>query len=271
MGYRLPLDSLPWTSANDYPYIFPPDPTQPLPPLATHAQIRFQLGAAKSVDGETARPSGGAENRGPSERAPAKHESAPWISRTAICAEARNGVLYIFMPPTATLEDYLELVAAVEATAEAMRQPILFEGYEPPRDPRLTQFPHHPRPGRDRSQYSSFVELGTSSASTRLFFTKRRALSRLSTEKFMIDGRHTGTGGGNHFALGGATPADSPWLRRPDLLRSFLSYWHNHPSLSYLFSGLFIGPTSQAPRIDEARNDSVRRNRSGVPRDWSGA
>jgi uncharacterized protein (DUF2126 family) len=255
MGYRLPLDSLPWTSANDYPEIFPPDPAQPLPPLATHAQIHFQVGASKLADSSAlGLTGGGAAKR---EHAPGKHESAAWISRTAICAEPRNGVLYIFMPPVSSVEDYLEFVAAIEATAKAMNQPVLFEGYEPPRDPRLMHFRVTPDPGVIEVNIHPASSWRESSEQTAFLYEAARQ-SRLSTEKFMIDGRHTGTGGGNHFALGGATPLDSPWLRRPDLLRSFLSYWHNHPSLSYLFGGLFIGPTSQAPRIDEARNDSVR-------------
>ena len=243
IGYRLPLDAQPWVSKADYPYLHQPDPMQPFPPLASHAAVRQQVrgGAGQGTAGDAA---------------PGFKESAASITRTAMCAQAREGVLYLFMPPTRALEDYLQIVAAVEATAEALDHPVILEGYEPPSDPRLAHFRITPDPGvievniHPAGSWDELVE-----RTTHLYDVARE--SRLSTEKFMLDGRHTGTGGGNHFVLGGATPADSPFLRRPDLLRSLISYWHNHPSLSYLFSGLFIGPTSQAPRIDEARNDSV--------------
>ena len=244
MGYRLPLDSQPWVAKGDYPYVFPPDPSVAQPPLPLHAHLRLQ----------PERLSGRAADL--PERAPQKDESATSITRTALCAEPRNGVLCVFMPPLATLEDYLELVAAVEATADAMHQPVLLEGYEPPKDPRLASFRVTPDPGVIEVNIHPSACWDELSERTNFVYEAARE-SRLSTEKFMIDGRHTGTGGGNHFVLGAATAADSPWLRRPDLLRSLLTYWHQHPSLSYMFSGLFIGPTSQAPRIDEARNDSV--------------
>jgi uncharacterized protein (DUF2126 family) len=245
LGMRLPLDSLPWAAPADRPVLHAPDPTQAFAPLPPYAKIHAQLGVS---------PPGSRDSR--VSRAPLGHESAHWIARTAICAEPRHGVLYIFMPPTVCLEDYLVLIAAVEATAEALSQPVVIEGYEPPRDPRLNNFRVTPDPGvievniHPSSRWDELVD-----RTVHLYGAAR--LSRLTSEKFMLDGRHTGTGGGNHFVLGGATTADSPFLRRPDLLRSLLAYWHNHPSLSYLFSGLFIGPTSQAPRVDEARNDSL--------------
>jgi uncharacterized protein (DUF2126 family) len=248
MGFRLPLDSQPWVAEGEYPHIFPRDTMQARPPLPASTEIRLQSDRAKK-----AREPVGAQDDG----APQMHESASGVIRTAMCAEVRNGVLYIFMPPVRQLEEYLELVAAVEVTAEAMGQPVLLEGYDPPADSRLVYFRITPDPGVIEVNIHPSARWDELQERTTFLYEAARE-SRLSTEKFMIDGRHAGTGGGSHFVLGGPTPADSPWLRRPDLLRSLLSYWNNHPSLSYLFSGLFLGPTSQAPRLDEARNDSVR-------------
>jgi uncharacterized protein (DUF2126 family) len=242
LGYRLPLDSQPWVSPDDFPHVFPPDPTQDFAALSPYGQIRQQMRETSEADpGPTVVP---------------RLENPAAIARTSICAEERHGVLYIFMPPTRTLDDYLEIVAAVEATANALRQPVIVEGYDPPADPRLVNFRVTPDPGVievNVQPSAGWEELVA--RTTYLYETANEC--RLRSEKFMLDGRHVGTGGGNHIVLGGASANDSPFLRRPDLLRSLISYWHNHPSLSYLFSGLFIGPTSQAPRVDEARNDSL--------------
>ncbi len=266
MGYRLPLDSLPWAAEGDRPPIVERDPLAPPRPLPGFDERRaasapqLQRPPLKSAAGFVHdEPPVGTGRRPASPRVPPaapRFQSAASIVRTAMCAEPRNGVLYVFMPPVADAADYLALVAAVEATAAARRVRVLLEGYPPPFDPCLKHITITPDPGVIEVNIhpaSTWDELTENT--TRLYDEARQA--RLASEKFMLDGRHTGTGGGNHFVLGGPTPADSPFLRRPDLLRSLVGYWHNHPSLSYLFSGLFIGPTSQAPRVDEARHDSV--------------
>jgi len=280
LGFRLPLDSQPWAAEADMPWVHAPDQTQSFAPLPPYRRLRFAQGGTEGpgiaatstgpngvVPGVAGSSTAAAQAKGllspaasgaasAAARAPSAFESAGWITRTALCAEPRDGRLYIFMPPMAQLEDYLELVAAIEDTAVEMKLPVILEGYEPPRDPRLATLRVTPDPGvievniHPAHDWAELVD-----QTTHLYQSAHE--NRLSTEKFMLDGRHTGTGGGNHFVLGGATVADSPFLRRPDLLASMVGYWHNHPALSYLFSGLFVGPTSQAPRVDEARNDSV--------------
>ena len=251
VGFRLPLDSLPFVEPSAYPKVIPGDPfaaQSPLPPRGQPGRTgRAQLTAARS---ETVSDTNRQTQTG--QVATADKDAV----RTALVVEPRDGVLCVFMPPTETLEDYLELLAAVEETARASTLPVQIEGYPPPNDPRLNVIRVAPDPGVIEVNVHPAASWAECVQITQSLYEEAR-LARLGTEKFMVDGRHTGTGGGNHVVVGGATPADSPFLRRPDLLKSLLIYWQRHPSLSYLFSGLFIGPTSQAPRIDEARHDSL--------------
>ena len=330
MGYRLPLDSVPWVSKTDYPYMIESDPFAPRGdlPSTTAMASRYTNAATAAVNAVRATAPAGTTGSAlaqymarfatgnaalteasrvmqspattsaigaglaaaagqPSQaepaslnRAPNAFESAAWLTRTALCVEVRDpsrangpkpkdkadpdavkakgevGALYIFMPPMERLEDYLDLLAAVEATAQSLGVTIVLEGYPPPRDPRLKMLQVTPDPGVIEVNIHPAYNWGELVEHTE-FLYKIAHETRLSAEKFMTDGRHTGTGGGNHFVLGGATPADSPFLRKPEVLASLIAYWHNHPSLSYLFSGMFIGPTSQAPRVDEARNDQL--------------
>lgn len=242
MGLRLPLDSLPWTEKKDRELDVERDPFKPQQALDKRQDMPANT-AESDTDAVTKK----------SQRPATEFVE---VFHTALCFEAREGKLHLFIPPLKSLDSYVDLIAAIENTSQDLSIPIVIEGYEPPRDPRIQKLLVTPDPGvievniHPANNWQALV-----ATTTKLYEAARE--SRLATEKFMLDGRHTGTGGGNHVTLGGATPADSPLLRRPDLLRSLVTYWQHHPSLSYLFSGAFIGPTSQAPRMDEGRDEML--------------
>ncbi|KAA9006742.1 transglutaminase family protein [Histidinibacterium aquaticum] len=273
VGFRLPLGSLPYIPPSSYPYTYPADPTVErgaLPDL--HAEVaerrRRVLEELQRIAEEEAetlpetspehvQPVSEARDAGPRQKIMEQGvDPAGGHVRTAIAIEPRDGRLCLFMPPVEELEDYLDLLATAEDTAAELGLPIHVEGYSPPHDPRMNVIKVAPDPGVIEVNVHPAASWEECKAITEGVYEEARK-SRLGADKFMIDGRHTGTGGGNHVVVGGETPNDSPFLRRPDLLRSLVLYMQRHPSLSYLFSGLFIGPTSQAPRIDEARHDSL--------------
>ncbi len=259
MGYRLPMDSLPWVPESEYPFIQPQDPTIPQGPLPdpSHFRRRGRDLASTLHDNSTLRPVSAAAQQPLTRSAPiAQQQMAKGIIRTAMCIEPRDGRLHVFMPPTRCLEDYLEVITAVEDAARATGLPVMLEGYNPPHDARMNVLKVTPDPGVIEVNIHPATSWRQAVDTTTIVYEEARSC-RLDAQKFLIDGRHVGTGGGNHITVGGATPADSPFLRRPDLLRSLVGYWNNHPSLSYLFSGMFVGPTSQAPRVDDARSDAV--------------
>nr|AHG53048.1 COG4196 Uncharacterized protein conserved in bacteria [uncultured bacterium B3TF_MPn1] len=224
IGYRLPLDSISWV---------------PIDQREQHAETSlFEKRHSLQNNFEFY------EDINPQEN----------FVQTALCIELRRGAMYVFMPPLTDLEHYCDLVSRIEYCCEQLKMKVIIEGYAPPRDPRITQFMVTPDPGvievniHPSPDWKSLVE-----NTTHLYRLAKH--SRLGTSKYTLDGTQTGTGGGCHVTIGGKTTDESPLLKRPSLLRSLITFWQHHPGLSYLFSGQFIGPTSQAPRVDEARDE----------------
>lgn len=257
MGYRLPLDSLPWVRPEERDV----DPvrclSEPRPPLGDHfsevARRHGQYFAPGDTPETDLRETISEQHVN---QAPAGSRRAKGLIRTALCIEPRQGRMHVFLPPVSSLEHFLDLIASIELTAADLEMPVTIEGYLPPHDYRLQKLQVTPDPGVIEVNMHPTHDWAEQVHNTTTLYEEAR-LCRLTTEKFMLDGRHTGTGGGNHVTLGGPTPADSPMLRRPDVLQSLLTFWQHHPSLSYLFAGMFVGPTSQMPRIDEARDDTL--------------
>src|SRR6478736_3125736 len=272
IGLRLPLKSLAYISATKMQKPVERSTFEELPFLdAFHQNVKnrydskapfsevpkeFLQAAYPEIEEEGEKREGVPKKKEKKKEEPVTTTHDTFIVKTALCIEVREGKIYFFMPPLQYVEHYMDLLASIEAATEKLKLKVVIEGYEPPRDNRTTKLSVVPDPGVlevNVHPAKSWKELVNNYD---ILFEQAR-LSRLGTEKFMLDGKHTGTGGGNHITIGGITPSDSPLLRRPDLLRSLITYWQHHPGLSYLFSSQFIGPTSQAPRVDEGRQEML--------------
>jgi len=243
IGFRIPTEAMPWVAPDELEYELDAAPFADRPKLSKRSvdsMVLFEVEPAADPLPAVLRPS----------------EEAVELIRPCLCVQARGGRLHVFLPYVSKLADYLDLVGAVEDTCVHLKMPVWVEGYAPASDPRLRSFSVTPDPGvlefnlPPARNWDELEQIYT-------VLDQEARHHRLTAEKFEYDGDHISTGGGSHIAIGGATVPDSPILRRPDVLRSMIAFWQNHPALSYLFSGMYVGPTSQCPRVDEARLDTL--------------
>ena len=243
IGYRIPTEAVPWIAPDELEYEFDVAPFADRVKLPPDKPRRMEL----------------FETEPEADSLPAvipASDIARELIRPSLCVQVRDGRLHISLPYAPVVADYLDLVSAVEDTCRYLEMPVWIEGYSPSADPRLRSFSVTPDPGvleinlPPARNWDELEELN-------LLLDEEARRNRLTSQKFNLNGDCDATGGGSHIVIGGATIADSPILRRPDLLRSMIAFWQNHPSLSYLFSGMYVGPTSQYPRVDEARTDAL--------------
>ncbi len=247
VGYRIPVDAMPFVAPDALVYAY----EERTEGAIKTRQVTLPAQPARRPDLFTTEPT-----PDPLPPVPDTAESATELIRPSLCVEAREGRLHVFLPYVPVIADYLDLIAAVEDTCAYLGQPVWIEGYTPPADPRIRAFSLTPDPGVlevNLPPTSDWDDLESLNA----LLAEEAQRHRLIAAKFAYDGSHLATGGGSHITVGGPSVADSPVLRRPDLLRSMISFWQNHPSLSYLFAGMYVGPTSQYPRVDEARVDAL--------------
>ena len=177
-GSRLPLSPLPHVDPQDYPIVAQIDPTAdtgPLPDPDAAAQPAEEV-----------------------------------VTRTALVVEPRDGRLCVFMPYLGALEDYVDALAAVEEAAQTLGAPVHIEGYAPPTDPRLDVIKVTPDPGVVEVNLHRREKLARRRGDHHTASTRMRGVTRLGAEKFMRDGRQTGTGGGSHIVVGGRDTGDKP-------------------------------------------------------------
>ncbi len=174
----------------------------------------------------------------------------------ALTIEWKDGALEIFFPPL-VLTDYLKLLDRVAALAHKHDwRDLVISGYPPEKAGLLRQLILASDPGVIEVNTPPYPRWSQFAACVRKLHRAAAAVG-MRAAKLHYNGNIHGTGGGAHICFGGPTPALSPILTLHHLLPGLVRFLQNHPCLGYLFSGQYIGPSSQAPRIDESTYEAV--------------